>query len=61
LAKIRKKESRSNSTGFLCYVDQTLKFSNLLEDLLKVERFLQNVENQGSGNLAEMEGSEIKQ
>jgi hypothetical protein len=44
-----------------CLVDQTLKFSNLLEDLLKVERFLQNVENQGSGNLAEMEGSEIKQ
>lgn len=39
-------------------VDQTLKFSNLLEDLLKVERILQNVENQGSGNLTEMEGSQ---
>ena len=50
-----------NSTGFLCYVDQTLKFSNLLEDLWKVERFAQYIENQASENMAEMEGSEIKQ
>ena len=42
-------------------VDQTPKFSNLLEDLWKVERFAQYIENQASENMAEMEGSEIKQ
>jgi len=44
-----------------CSVDQTPKFSNLLEDLWKVERFAQYIENQASENMAEMEGSEIKQ
>ena len=44
-----------------CLVDQTPKFSNLLEDLWKVERFAQYIENQASENMAEMEGSEIKQ
>ena len=48
----------SNSTGFLCYVDQSPKFSNLLEDIKKVERFAQYVENQRSENLIKMEGSE---
>ena len=41
-----------------CLVDQTPKFSNLLEDLWKVERFAQYIENQASENMAEMEGSE---
>ena len=45
----------------LSVVDQTPKFSNLLEDLWKVERFAQYIENQASENMAEMEGSEIKQ
>ena len=31
-------------------VDYTGKISNLLEDIKKVERFLQNIENQGSVN-----------
>jgi hypothetical protein len=59
--KDKKKRKPVNSTGFLCYVDQTPKFSNLLEDLWKVERFAQYIENQASKNMAEMEGSEIKQ
>ena len=37
------------------------KLSNLLEGLWKVERFAQYIENQASENMAEMEGSEIKQ
>lgn len=44
-----------------CCVDQTPKFSNLLEDLWKVEIFAQYIENQVSENMAEMEGSEIKE
>ena len=39
-------------------VDQTPKFSNLLEDIKKVERFAQYIENQISENMEEMEGSE---
>jgi hypothetical protein len=39
-------------------VDYTGKISNLLEDFWKVERFLQNVENQENAILAEKEGSE---
>jgi hypothetical protein len=42
-------------------VDQAPKFSNLLEDLWKVERFAQYIENQSREKMAEMEGSEIKQ
>ena len=36
---------------FLHVVDQTPKISNLLEDLRKVERFAQYIENQGIENL----------
>jgi len=42
-------------------VDYIGKVSNLLEDIKKVERFAQYIENQASENMAEMEGSEIKQ
>ena len=42
-------------------VDYTGKISNLLEDLRKVEKFSQYIENQASENMTEMEGSEIKQ
>jgi hypothetical protein len=44
--------------GFQLFVDQTHKFSNLLEDIKKIERFLQSVENQEGENLTEMEDSE---
>jgi len=43
-----------------CLVDYTGKISNFLEDLRKVERFTQNIENQGSENMTEMEGSQMK-
>jgi hypothetical protein len=39
-------------------VDYTGKISNLLEDLKRVERFAQYVENQVSENMIEIEGSE---
>ena len=45
-------------TGFQSLVDQTHKFSNLLEDLRKVEKFAQYVDNQGSENMTEKEGSQ---
>ena len=41
-----------------CLVDQTPKISNLLEDLKKVERFAQYIENQTSGNMTETDGSQ---
>ena len=41
-----------------CLVDQTPEISNLLEDIKKVERFAQYIENQASENMEEMEGSE---
>lgn len=41
-------------------VDQTHKFSNLLEDIRKVDRFAQYIESQENGNLTEMEGSQMK-
>ena len=44
--------------GFQLFVDQTPKISNLLEDLRKVERFAQYIENQESENMTETEGSE---
>jgi len=43
-----------------CLVDQTHKFSNLLEDIRKVDRFAQYIESQENGNLTEMEGSQMK-
>ena len=55
-------DNQTNKSAFvgclIIYVDQTLKFSNLLEDLKKVERFAQYIENQGIENLTEMEGSQ---
>jgi len=39
-------------------VDYTGKISNLLEDLKRVERFAQYVENQVSEKMIEIEGSE---
>jgi hypothetical protein len=42
----------------LFFVDQTPKNSNLLEDIRKVDRFAQYIENQGSRNITEMEGAE---
>ena len=54
-------KNQDKSCDLSCLVDQTPKFSNLLEDLWKVERFAQYIENQASENMAEMEGSEIKQ
>ena len=41
-----------------CLVDQTPEISNLLEDIKKVERFAQYIEDQASENMEEMEGSE---
>lgn len=41
-----------------CLVDYTGKISNLLEDLKKVERFMQYIENQGSENLTEIAESQ---
>jgi hypothetical protein len=52
------KKEVSRKADFVCLVDQTPKFSNLLEDIKKVERFAQYIENQASENMEEMEGSE---
>jgi len=46
----------SASEEMSCLVDYTDKISNLLEDFRKIERFVQNVEKQGGGNLAEWRG-----
>ena len=56
----RSKARKSAVTGRLSIacVDQTGKFSNLLEDLLKIERFSQYIENQENNNMIEMEDSE---
>jgi hypothetical protein len=43
------KKDKSEDLSYL--VDQTPKISNLLEDLRKVERFAQYIENQGIENL----------
>ena len=48
------------SKRLACCVDQTHKFSNLLEDIRKVDRFAQYIESQENGNLTEMEGSQMK-
>ena len=39
-------------------VDYTGKISNLLEDIRKVEKIAQYVDNQGSENMTEKEGSQ---
>ena len=54
--KITKKRNHPLDNSSL--VDQTHKFSNLLEDLRKVEKFAQYVDNQGSENMTEKEGSQ---
>ena len=45
-AESQSSDNQTNKSAFvgclIIYVDQTLKFSNLLEDLLKVERFVQS-------------------
>ena len=43
---------------FVCLVDYTGKISNLLEDIRKVERFAQYIENQGDENLTETDPSQ---
>ena len=46
-AESQSSDNQTNKSAFvgclIIYVDQTPKFSNLLEDLLKVERFVQSV------------------
>ena len=54
------KTEKASLIRLACLVDYTGKISNLLEDLRKVERFTQNIENQGSENMTEMEGSQMK-
>jgi hypothetical protein len=49
---------KSQPERLACLVDYTGKISNLLEDIKKVERFVQYIEKQGSGNLTEMENTE---
>ena len=49
---------KDTSEEMSCLVDQTPEISNLLEDIKKVERFAQYIENQASENMEEMEGSE---
>ena len=53
-----RKKDTSEEMSYL--VDYTGKISNLLEDLRKVEIFTQNIENPGSENMTEMEGSQKK-
>ena len=52
------KNEKASPERLACCVDYTGRISNLLEDLWKVERFMQYIENQGSENMIEMEGSE---
>ena len=51
-----RKKDTSEEMSYL--VDYTGKISNLLEDIRKVERFTQYIENQGSENTTKMEGSQ---
>jgi hypothetical protein len=44
------KTEKASLERLACLVDYTGKISNLLEDIKKVERFLQNIDNQGSVN-----------
>ena len=52
------KEKTGKSFDFSGLVDQTPKISNLLEDMKKVERFAQYIENQESENMTETEDPE---
>ena len=51
-------DTKKPALRLACLVDYTGKISNLLEDLKKVERFMQSIENQGNGKLTEMEGAQ---
>lgn len=55
-SRYKTKPAAGKGCRISCLVDQTPNFSNLLEDLWKVERFAQYIENQASENMAEMEG-----
>ena len=52
------KTKKASPERLACLVDYTGKISNLLEDIKKVERFVQYIEIQGSGNLTEMGNTE---
>lgn len=52
------KTEKASPERLACLVDQTLKISNLLEDIRKVEKFAQYIDNQAGENLTEMEGSQ---
>ncbi len=52
------KEKTGKSFDFSGLVDYTGKISNLLEDIRKVEKFVQYFDNQGSENITEKEGSQ---
>ena len=60
IIKSPEKQKKPASKRLACCVDQTHKFSNLLEDIRKVDRFAQYIESQENGNLTEMEGSQMK-
>ena len=60
IIKSPEKQKKPVSKRLACCVDQTHKFSNLLEDIRKVDRFAQYIESQENGNLTEMEGSQMK-
>ena len=52
------KTKKASPERLACCVDQTPEISNLLEDLKKVERFVQYIENQTSGSMTETDGSQ---
>jgi hypothetical protein len=54
------KEKQDKSCDLSCLVDYTGKISNLLDDIRKVEKFAQYVDNQAGENLTVMEGSQMK-
>ena len=51
-------KKKDKSCDLSCLVDYTGKISNLLEDIRKVERFAQYIENQGDENLTETDPSQ---
>jgi hypothetical protein len=44
--KDKKKRKPVNSTGFLCCVDYTGKISNFFDDLEKLDRFAESIEDE---------------
>ena len=51
-------QKKEKPFDFSLVVDYTGKISNLLEDIRKVEKIAQYVDNQGSENMTEKEGSQ---